>query len=461
MSDFQIVSPVDGSIYANCRYAERGEIMKAVEAGKEAFKSWKVTPFDERVDVIRNFVAEVVKRREKLAELVTWQMGRPFWQADEAGRLEVVADVLVENAREVLKPVNEKSDPDVKRVIEPEPLGVCLSICAWNYPVAMTASLILAPLLMGNVVIFKHAPQTALIADVFGEAAKASGMPEGIFQTMHMAHADAEALIGSGELGLVQFIGSARGGHAVYDAGRGTFTQYGLELGGKDPVYLRSDVQIDRIMGDLLEGCYGNAGQSCCSVERIYVHKDLYGRFVDAFTEATAGVTLGHPIEEKTFIGPLVSATAANRVKGLVSEAVGKGAKALLPSGKSPLVGDGTAYMEPQILVDVDHSMAIMKEETFGPVMPVMSVESDEEAVALMNDSQYGLTAAIWSNDIDRAVALGHQVESGTFYVNRCDHADLYLPFGGVKESGIGRSYGLKGLEELVTTRSFHIRTLG
>nr|WP_232059377.1 aldehyde dehydrogenase family protein [Kineobactrum salinum] len=231
-------------------------------------------------------------------------------------------------------------------------------------------------------------------------------------------------------------------------------------MGGKDPVYIRPDVKLDAIIQDLLEGCYGNAGQSCCSVERIYVHEDIYQPFVDAFVAASAAVTMGHPLHEKPVFGPLVSAAARSRVQALVDDAVAKGAQALLPTGKSSLVREGAAYMEAQVLSGVDHSMAIMKEETFGPAIPIMAISSDDEAVALMNDSDYGLTASIWSQDIDTALALGQQVDSGTFYVNRCDHADLLLPFGGVKQSGIGRSYGIQGLEELVTTRSFHVRTL-
>ncbi len=460
MSGFDIISPIDGSLYASRTYVDREAVFSAAAKARKAMVDWKFTPFEDRVKLVEGFLRALQERREKLAELVTWQMGRPLWQADETGRLWESGQVLIEDARKVLAPAEIKQDLNVRRTVELEPLGLCFSICAWNYPVAMASSLVTGPLLMGNVVLFKHAPQTALIAEVFAEAAEAAGLPDGVFQALHIAHGDAEALIGSGLVDMVQFIGSSRGGHAVYDAGKGSFTRYGLELGGKDPIYIRPDVPLDNIMDDLMEGCFGNAGQSCCSVERIYVHRDIFQLFIDRFVAAAAQVKIGHPIDDKSFIGPVVSSAAAARINELVSDATSKGAKALLPTGLSPLGKPGSAYVEPQVLVDVDHTMAIMREETFGPVIPVMSVDSDDQAVELMNDSDYGLTAAIWSQDVELALALGRRIESGTFYVNRCDHADMYLPWGGVKQSGIGRSYCVKGLEELVTSRSYHIRTL-
>lgn len=458
--NFDIVSPVDNSVYATCRYAERETIMAAAERARAAIRDWKNTPFDDRAGLVLRLLEAVRARKDQLAVHVTWQMGRPLWQADETARLLQNAAVMIEDARVLLAPQPVRQDADIRRMIELEPLGLCLSICAWNYPVAMASSLLTAPLLMGNVVIMKHSPQTALVAELFAEAAAEAGLPEGVFQALHMQHGDAEALIGSGLVDMVQFIGSTRGGQAVYDAGRGTFTRFGLELGGKDPLYLRHDAPLDLIMDDLIEGCFGNAGQSCCSVERIYVHRDIYREFLDRFTAAAAQVTIGHPVEDKSYIGPVVSVAAAERIGGLVEDALAKGAKAALPAPQSPLVRPGSAYVAPQVLLDADHSMAIMREETFGPVVPVMAVPDDETAVSLMNDTDYGLTASIWSTDQERALALGRQLETGVFYVNRCDHADMFLPWGGMRRSGIGRSYAVQGLADLVTPRGYHLRSL-
>lgn len=460
MASFDIVSPVDGSIYASRSYASRSEVMAAAEKARRALGGWRGTRFDDRVKLVKAFLGEIARRRDTLAEMVTWQMGRPLWQADETGRLLANFDVLVDDATRVLQPAAIRQEEHVRRMVELDPVGLCFSISAWNYPVAMASSLVTAPLLMGNVVLFKHAPQTALVGEVFTEAARAAGLPDGVFQSLHIAHGDAEALIGSGLVDMVQFIGSTRGGQAVYDAGRGAFVRYGLELGGKDPIYIRPDAPVEQIMPELMEGSFGNAGQSCCSVERIYVHRDIHDRFVESFTSAAAKIELGHPIDDQPFLGPLVSAAAATRVNRLVAEAVAKGASQLMPVGNSALAGPGSAYVEPQVLVNVDHGMAVMKEETFGPVIPIMAVDSDEEAIRLMNDSDYGLTAAVWTQDTERGLELGRQLESGMFYLNRCDHADMYLPWGGVKKSGIGRSYCDKGLEELVVPRSYHLRTL-
>jgi len=333
-----------------------------------------------------------------------------------------------------------------------------LSICAWNYPVAMLATLIIHPLLAGNVVLLKHAPQTALIGDFVNQAAQEAGLPEAVVAALDMTHADCEALIASGRFPLVQFIGSTRGGRAVATAAGKAMARVGLELGGSDPAYIRSDVDVDAIVGDLVEGCFGNAGQSCCSVERLYVHSDIHDRFVEALREAAKVVSIGHPVESPGYIGPVVSRDAAARIRGTVSDAIARGAREILPVGASQLAEAASAYVEPRILTHVDHDMPLMRHEIFGPVASIMKVESDERAIALMNDSDYGLTASIWSADIERAVALGRQVRSGTFYVNRCDHADLNLPWGGVKQSGIGRSYALEGFAELTAPRAWHVR---
>lgn len=459
LNTFDIVSPVDGSVYATREYASPSAIAGALASAQAALKTWRDTPFEEREKMVLAFLAAVKARAEVLAKHVSWQMGRPLWKADETQRLIDWSAMTAEAARRFFRPIELEQSSDVRREIDMQPLGICLSISAWNYPVVMATSLVSAPLLMGNVVLYKPSPQTALVGEVFNEAARECGLPEGVFQSLDMTHPDAEALIGSDNIQLVQFVGSTRGGQAVYDAGRGTFTRFGLELGGKDPAYFRADSLIEPIMDDLVEGCFGNAGQSCCSVERIYVHRSIYKDFVDALVAAAEKVGVGHPIDEKPMFGPLVSSASAKRVTGLAEQAVRSGARPLLRSGLSPLAVPGSAYVEHQLLADADHSMDIYRDEVFGPIVPIMAVDSDEDAIRLMNDSEYGLTASIWSQDTDAALALGRRIESGTFYVNQCDFADRILSWGGVKKSGIGRSYGIKGLDELVEARSYHIRT--
>jgi acyl-CoA reductase-like NAD-dependent aldehyde dehydrogenase len=456
---FEIVSPVDGSVLARRSYASRPEIEAAVERARTVQAEWAHVSLDDRAALLRAVVSELRKQASDLAREVAWQMGRPLFQADETGRLELVLDILIDEAKKALQPIAYPSGDDVMRYVKRMPVGVCLSICAWNYPVAMTDSLIFAPLLAGNAVIFKHAPQTALVGERFADAFRAAGAPAGLFQNLNMRHEDADRVVASGAVNAVKFIGSTRGGLDVHRAAAGTLAHVGLELGGNDATYVRPDANLDVAIPDLVEGCFGNAGQSCCSVERIYVHAAIYDQFTDHFIAAASEWRMGHPIEESPHIGPLVSAAAAERVRGLVSEALEKGARQGLPTQGAPRVADSSAYLSPQVLIGANHEMDVMRKEVFGPVAPLMRVVSDEEAVQLMNRTDYGLTASIWSADVEAAARMGDQIEVGTFYVNRCDHADLYLPWGGVKQSGIGRIHGGSfGYDQFTEPHAFHVR---
>jgi acyl-CoA reductase-like NAD-dependent aldehyde dehydrogenase len=322
----------------------------------------------------------------------------------------------------------------------------------------MAASLIIAPLLAGNVVIFKHAPQTASIGDYFAEAARAADLPDGVFAAADIHHEDLRDLIRSGGVDGVQFIGSTRTGSSILACAAERLVKTCLELGGNDPAYVRADADLIKAVAGITSGRFDNSGQSCCAVKRLYVHRNIYGDFLEAFSTAVLGLRTGHPIDETPHLGPVISAAAASGIRGVLGQALAAGGKAILPSGRVSLDREGTAYVEPQIVVDVDHSMRIMKEEVFGPLIGVMQVNDDAEALALMNDSEYGLTASIWSTDPDTSLAVGRKVRSGTFYLNACDHADMNLPFGGVKNSGYGRSYSRLGYNDIVSYRAYHLR---
>lgn len=371
----------------------------------------------------------------------------------------MVGDLLAQGATKTLADRVFESDETIRRFTRPVSGGLHLSICAWNYPTAMLGYLVSQPLIAGNVVILKHSPQTPLVAELAEEAWRAAGGPPGVFQSLHLSHSDAERLISAGTFHAVNFIGSVAGGKRVHAAAGGTMTNVHLELGGKDPAYIRADADIDRLAADIAEGCFSNAGQSCCSVERIYVDRSVHDRFVDALVAEAAKWTIGHPLEEKAMIGPVVNAGAADRIRGQIDRAVAAGAKVVHDAGSK--AGLGAAYVPAQVLTGLDHSMSIMREELFGPVAAVQAVSGDEEAIALMNDSEYGLSASIWTRDIERGVELLGEVEAGTVYLNRCDHADLYLPWGGIKDSGLGRTNGQVGLLETTVTKAFHIRDLG
>lgn len=450
-SSFNVVSPIDGTLYLTRPYAGQ-EIAGTITAARDAVTTWRRVPLAERVALVLAFGEEMKRRAEALADAVAWQIGRPRWQADETGRLALVGDLLAKGATAALADRSFESDDNIRRFTRPVPGGLHLSICAWNYPTAMLGYLVSQPLITGNVVILKHSPQTPVIAEIAVEAWKAAGGPDGVFQTLHLSHADAERLIGAGTFDAVNFIGSVAGGKRVHAAAGGTMTQVHLELGGKDPAYIRADADIDALAADLAEGCFSNAGQSCCSVERIYVDRSVLGRFSEALVEEAKKWTIGHPFKDKAMLGPVVNVGAAGRIMGEVARAVAGGAR-LLAGGSAD-----AAYVPAQVLVDVDHSMSIMRDELFGPVACIQGVDGDAEAIALMNDSAFGLSASIWTQDIERGLDLLDEVEAGTVYLNRCDHADLYLPWGGVKDSGLGRTNGHVGLIETTAPKAFHIR---
>jgi acyl-CoA reductase-like NAD-dependent aldehyde dehydrogenase len=340
---------------------------------------------------------------------------------------------------------------DADRFIRRQPLGIVLVLAPWNYPWLSSVNAIVPALLAGNAVVLKASSQTPLVADRYAEAAE--GLP---FFAVDTDHEGVAGMIGDERVGFVAFTGSVSGGHAVQRAAAERFIASNLELGGKDPAYVRADANIDKTVAELADGAFFNAGQSCCGVERIYVHEQVYDRFVDGLVGAAQALRLGDPLDPDTTLGPMVRTSAADFVRGQIDEAVAKGARRLVQSTASR---EGTPYLAPEVLVDVDHGMAVMTEESFGPVVGVMAVKDDDEAVGLMNDSRYGLTASVWSADADAAVAIGDRLETGTVYLNRCDYLDPALAWTGVKDSGRGVSLSRLAYEALTRPKSFNLRT--
>jgi len=344
-----------------------------------------------------------------------------------------------------------KKKPFIRR----EPLGVVLVLAPWNYPWLTSVNAVVPALLAGNTVVLKMAQQTPLVAERYRQAFAAAGLPDGVFQFLHIDHESAARVIADPRIGFIAFTGSVGGGHAVQRAAAGRFIGTGLELGGKDPAYVRADAPLQATIENLVDGAYFNSGQSCCAVERIYVHRAVFKPFVEGFVELARQYRLGNPLERQTTLGPLVRTEAANSVRAQIRDALDKGAKALLDPKADR---EGTPYLAPQVLVDVDHGMAVMTEETFGPVVGIMAVASDEEAIGLMNDSRYGLTASIWTADAQAAIRIGDRVETGTWFMNRCDYLDPALAWTGVKDSGRGCTLSRLGLESFTRPKSYHLR---
>jgi acyl-CoA reductase-like NAD-dependent aldehyde dehydrogenase len=362
-------------------------------------------------------------------------------------------------APEALGDIAPAAKPGFTRFIRRDPLGLVFVVAPWNYPFLTSVNAVIPALAAGNVVLLKHSHQTPLVAERYAEAAKAAGLPAGVFQILHTDHADAARIVGDARTDFVCFTGSVDGGKAIQRAIGERLIGAGLELGGKDPAYVRADADLAHAVENLVDGAFFNSGQSCCGIERIYVHESLYSRFVDGFVELTKAYKLGNPTEKSTNLGPMVRASAADFVRGQIAEAVRQGARSLVDPKHFPADKAGTPYLAPHVLVDVSHKMRVMTEESFGPVIGIMKVASDDEAVALMNDSAYGLTAALWTMDAAAAERLGARIETGTVFMNRCDYLDPGLAWTGVKDTGRGATLSVLGYEQLTRPKSFHLRT--
>ncbi len=453
------VSPVDGSLYVERAYAAAADVERAVAKASSAARDWRRTPLAKRAALCSAVVDAFKAKADQHALELAWQMGRPVrYGKGEVRGFEERARCMIGLAEKALADIEIPEKPGFKRFIRRDPLGVVLTVAPWNYPYLTAVNSVIPALMAGNAVLLKHSHQTPLCAERFVEAGAAAGLPEGVFQFLHLSRQQTTKLIGDPAISGVAFTGSVPGGEEMERAAVGRFIPVGLELGGKDPAYVRPDANLAHAVENLVDGAFFNSGQSCCGIERIYVHADIYDAFVDGFVDLTNQYVLGDPLDEATTLGPVVRTSAADFVRGQTAEAVAAGAKALIDPRAFPLHKEGTPYLAPQVLVDVDHSMRVMTEESFGPVVGIMKVKSDDEAVRLMNDSEFGLTAAIWSSDVDAALAIGDQIETGTVFLNRCDYLDPELTWTGVKDSGRGCSLSILGYEQLTQPKSFHYR---
>lgn len=454
------VSPVDGSVYVERELASGKRTDEALARAHAAQKTWKHVPVAERAEICRRMAAWCVERADTLGEELTRQMGRPIaHSALEIRRgFSERTDYMAGIAESALEDIAIEPRDNFRRFIRRDPLGIVFVVAPWNYPWLTSVNAIVPALLAGNAVILKMAQQTPLVAERYAEAFKAAGLPDGVFQFLHLDHEQAGRMIRDARVSFVAFTGSVGGGHAIQRAASERFIAAGLELGGKDPAYVRADAALDAAVENLVDGAFFNAGQSCCAIERIYVHASVFDDFVNRYSGLTSQYRLGNPLDPATTLGPMVRTDAARNVREQVREAVSMGAQALIDPARFPADRDGTPYVAPQVLTGVDHRMRIMNEETFGPAVGIMRVNDDEEAIALMNDSRYGLTASVWTADAGAALRIGDHVETGTWYMNRCDYLDPALAWTGVKDSGRGCTLSRLGLGAFTRPKSFHLR---
>src|SRR5210317_372177 len=430
MSIQKTITPIDNSVYLERPLSTEAEIDKVIESSKKSFQSWKNTSIEDRITIINKFIDNLIALKPEVSKEICWQIGRPISQCgNELRGFEERSRHMVKIAKDSLQ----------------------------NIPATNT---IVPALLAGNTMVLKHSSQTPRCAELIAQALENTGLPEGVFQFVHTDHQACEKIISDPRIAHVVFTGSVKGGQEVKRYIGTRFINVGLELGGKDPAYVRSDADINHAIENLVDGAMFNSGQSCCGIERIYVDQSIYKDFIDGFKNLTEQYKLGDPSKEDTNLGPVVRLSAANFIRSQMAEAEQQGAKRLIDESKFSISKEDNCYVAPQVMIDVDHSMRFMMEETFGPAVGIMPVKDHNEAKSLMNDSPYGLTASIWTKDLDFAKDFGKDIETGTFFMNRCDYLDPALAWTGVKDTGVGCSLSVLAFDQLTRPQSFHMRSL-
>lgn len=453
----QCISPINGTVFAERDVSTMDASFAAVTRAKTAGKAWAARSISERVSLVMAGVARLGEMTDETVPELAQMMGRPVRYGGEFGGVNERASYMAEIAKTALAPVIVEESNAFQRRIEREPLGVVLVVAPWNYPYMTAINTVAPALIAGNTVILKHATQTLLVGERMERAFAEAGVPADVFQNLFLDHETTAALITAKSFGFVNFTGSVGGGRAIERAAAGTFTGVGLELGGKDPGYVMEDANLDQAVDTLIDGAMFNAGQCCCGIERIYVTATLYDAFVEKAVAIVSEYKLGNPLETETTLGPMANVRFATEVRAQTAEAIASGATSMIDPALFP-EDDGGAYLMPQILTNVTHDMRVMRDESFGPVVGIMKVSDDDEAIRLMNDSDFGLTASLWTADTARAAAIGRQIETGTVFMNRADYLDPGLCWTGCKDTGRGAALSSLGYQSLTRPKSYHLK---
>ena len=455
---FQIISPGDASIVAERHYASADEIQQVLQTARNAGMAWRHVPLDERMSICTRAIDHFVANAAAWGEELTRMMGRPIrYSPNEIrGGTQERARAMIAMAPTALQDLPAREKDGFQRFIRREALGTVLVLAPWNYPYLTSVNVIIPALLAGNTVILKHAEQTALCAERYQEAFQVAGLPAGVFQFLHLTHDQVADVIADPTIDHVAFTGSVAGGYAIQAAAGKRFITAGLELGGKDPAYICADADWDYTVENVVDGVFFNSGQSCCAIERIYVQQEVYADFVHDFVSLTKKYLLGDPLDPATTLGPMVRISNAQKALAQVEEAIRMGATPHILPDDFPALP--LPYLAPQVLTGVHHQMDLMREESFAPVIGIMPVQDEEEAIRLMNDSPYGLTASIWTSDPDRAMSIGERTATGTWFMNRCDYLDPELAWTGIKNSGYGCTLSPLGFEHLTRPKSYHLK---
>ena len=456
MTTIKCISPIDGSVYAERATLSRDEATAAVTRATRAQADWAARPLADRIAIVRAAKDKLNGMKDRIVTELAWQMGRPVRYGGEFGGFNERLDYMADIAEPSLADLMIEDSASFRRFIRRVPQGLVLVIAPWNYPYMTAINTVAPALIAGNAVMLKHASQTPLAGERLAEALHAAGVPEDVFQNVFLDHDTTSHLIAARSFGFVNFTGSVGGGRAVEAAAAGTFTGLGLELGGKDPGYVMDDADLDAAADTLMDGAMFNSGQCCCGIERVYVIEKHFEAFVQKCVDIVSRSKLGNPLDPETTLGPMANIRFAEEVRAQTADAIAAGAKPLINPSLFP--EDTGTYLMPQILVNVDHSMRVMRDESFGPVVGIMPVNSDEEAIRLMNDSEFGLTASLWTADAARAERIGSQIETGTVFMNRCDYLDPALCWTGCQNTGRGGGLSVIGYHNLTRPKSYHLK---
>mmetsp|Transcript_12172 Transcript_12172/g.44421 ORF Transcript_12172/g.44421 Transcript_12172/m.44421 type:complete len:495 (-) Transcript_12172:3662-5146(-) len=463
-----VLNPFNGETVAHIAEASDAAVAETVTRAREVQKGWRKAPLEERVAVLNNFSELLQTECDLLARTLTSQTGKPISQA----RAEVMATrqrigYYVQHASEVLctrEAIPEAANKSVAEQVRYEPLGVVANVSAWNYPFFTSANVFAAALVTGSAVIFKPSEYAAVTGEQITQLMVEAGLPSPHLMALCQGGPSTGQALVQQKLDGVFFTGSNKVGQAIAQAAAPRLTRIQLELGGKDPAYVRHDADPTQAATSLADGAFYNSGQSCCSVERIYVHRDIAAPFIERFVEVVNAFKIGDPTDESTYIGPITRPQHLAFLESQVQDALSKGAEIKLqrelPANcfyKDAKGSLSSGYFPPTVLTGVNHSMGVMKDESFGPVIGIQVVDSDEEALQLLDDTTYGLTAGVYTRDQAAAIRILEELEVGTGYWNCCDRVVARVPWSGRRSSGVGSTLGIEGLRSFVLPKAFHL----
>jgi acyl-CoA reductase-like NAD-dependent aldehyde dehydrogenase len=451
-------NPFTGEPASKVLLANARAVDQTLDHARAAARAWKASPLEERVALCERAMEAMLADADAIASSITAMMGKPIAQSrGEIKTTAARARHMISIASSALADTILPAVGHFERRIVREPLGVVLDLPAWNYPLLTAVNCVVPAVLAGNSVVVKHSPRSPVCGEHFERAFARAGAPQHLVQALHCDHATSERIVGDERIDHVVFTGSVFGGHRMIEAASKRFLHPCLELGGNDPAYVAPDCDLEKTVENVIDGAMYNAGQSCCAVERVYVHTAVYDRFLAMAEPLVRAYAMGDPMRETTTLGPIAQPHHVAELDAFVEDARANGAR-VITGGKATSVEGRGRFFEATLIADATQTMRLFRQESFGPILPVSRVASDEEAVSRMNDSRLGLTASVWTADRDRAARLARALECGTVFMNRCDYLDPALPWSGWKDSGRGVSLSALGFDALTRPKAVHFR---